>query len=306
MLRIHALSKKYGDTQVLDDVNLEVEPGHILALLGPNGAGKTTLVSIVAGLRRADAGSVHVDGIDALGHPGRVRPLIGLAPQQLGIYPTLTARHNLRLFGELGGVTGTGLRDRIEEVASALGLTDFLDKRAGTLSGGQQRRLHTAMAVLHKPRLLFLDEPTVGADVESRHQILDQVRALAAQGCAVVYATHYLPEIEHLNATVAILDRGHVVARGEVSHLVRAHSTPKLRLVFRGDAPEIAGFEASGSEASRSVEDPGREAAKVLHAGANWLSRLDSVEIVRPSLEDAYMALTRQTPDVPAGAAHVA
>lgn len=291
MLTISSLSKSYGTQRVLDRVDIDVGEGEILALLGPNGAGKTTLVSIVVGLRRADAGAVHVAGVDALAQPARVRPLIGFAPQQLGIYPTLSARRNLVIFGELAGLRGSALHTRIDEVASALGLGDLLDRRAGVLSGGQQRRLHTAMALVHQPRLLFLDEPTVGADVESRRQILALVKEVAAAGCTTVYATHYLPEIEDLDARVTLLNQGRIVANGSVSDLVRAHSGSKLRLTFRGPAPTIPGYDVSGSEAIRAVDDPGREAAQVF-AGAEWASRLESVEIFRPSLEDAYVALT--------------
>lgn len=295
MLRIEGLEKSYGHSRVLRGVRLEIDPGQVLGLLGPNGAGKTTLVSIVAGLRRADAGSVTVGDVDALRYPHLARPLFGLAPQELGIYPTMTTRRNLVLFGELAGLSGAELRRRVDQVAEALDLTALLERKAGVLSGGQKRRLHTAMAMLHRPRLLFLDEPTVGADIESRRRILELVKDLASQGCAVCYATHYLPEIEELDATVAVLDRGRIVACDSVANLVTQHGTPGVRLIFEDEAPQIEGFEVSGRDAFRPSSDPGVEAARVLATAAEWVSNLDSIEVVRPNLESAYLALTGRT-----------
>lgn len=230
MLHVEGLAKAYGDHLVLDGVDLDVAPGQVLGLVGANGAGKTTLVSIVAGLRRPDAGTVRVAGVDAVAHRGAAARHIGIAPQELGIYPTLTARANLRTFAELAGLRPRAARARADEVAERLGLTGCLDQRADTLSGGQQRRLHTGMAVLHRPDLLFLDEPTVGADVQSRAGILDLVRDLAAAGTAVVYTTHYLTELEQLEADIAVLDAGRIVAAAPVRELVERWGTASVQV----------------------------------------------------------------------------
>ncbi|HYU86306.1 MAG TPA: ABC transporter ATP-binding protein, partial [Kribbellaceae bacterium] len=192
MLHIRGLCKAYGDLKALQGIDLDVRAGEIVALLGPNGAGKTTLVSIVAGLRKADSGTVEVDGLDALRRSAEVRRRVGLAPQDLGVYPVVSVRQNLRLFGELAGVRRTDLKARVDEVAEALAITDLLDRKGGELSGGQKRRVHTAIALLHRPRLLLLDEATTGADVETRGHILELVKELAADGSAVLYSTHYL------------------------------------------------------------------------------------------------------------------
>jgi ABC-2 type transport system ATP-binding protein len=306
MLEIRGLEKSYGTRRILRGVDLEISAGQVVALLGPNGAGKTTLVSIVAGLREPDRGVVKVGGIDALRHPGRARSLIGLAPQDLGVYPTLTARDNLAFFARLAGVDRRRVGVRIEEVAEALQLHDLLDRRAGLLSGGQKRRLHTAMALLHRPQVLFLDEPTVGADVESRRQVLKLVSALAADGVAVCYATHYLLEVEELEARVAILDGGRIVASGTVSELTRRHGISGLRLVFDGDAPPLAGFTRNGSEAVLETDEPGQAAASTIGALGAAASSLVSVEMFRPSLETAYLALTGGERDQDEGVAHVA
>jgi ABC-type multidrug transport system ATPase subunit len=195
VLYIEGLRKSYGDVLALGGVDLDVRAGEIVALLGPNGAGKTTLVSIVAGLRRADSGIVRVDGLNALSRSSEVRRRIGLAPQDTGLYPVVTVRQNFMLFGELAGMSRAALRPRIDEVAEALDLTELLDRQAGKLSGGQKRRVHTALALLHSPRLLLLDEATTGADVETRTRLLNVVRQLAADGSAVLYSTHYLAEV---------------------------------------------------------------------------------------------------------------
>ena len=176
----------------LDGVDFEVPAGSVVALLGPNGAGKSTLVSIAAGLLKPDAGVVSVRG----------RP--GLAPQEIGIYPSLTVRENLWAFGELYGVS----KRRAERLLEPFVLTELADRPAGRLSGGEQRRLHTAIAVVHRPRVVLLDEPTAGADTQTRSAILRAVLDLASDGAAVVYTTHYLPEVEELDAGVALLEAG--------------------------------------------------------------------------------------------------
>ena len=162
ILEVGDLHEAYESVIALDGVDLVLERGEIIGLLGPNGAGKTTLVSIICGLRRADRGSVTVRGIDAIAHPQRAREHIGLAPQDTGIYPMVTARHNLQLFGELAGLSGGRLRNQVEGVATALRIDDLLDRKAGEFSGGQKRRLHTAIALLNDPPLILLDESTTG------------------------------------------------------------------------------------------------------------------------------------------------
>lgn len=294
MLHIAGLRKAYGGEPALRGVDLDVAEGEIVALLGPNGAGKTTLVSIVAGLRKADDGVVEVAGVDALRRSREVRRLLGLAPQDTGIYPVVSVRQNLTLFGELSGLTRRDARSRADEVADALAITDLLDKQAGRLSGGQKRRVHTAIAFMHRPRLLLLDEATTGADVETRAHILELVRRLAAEGSAVLYSTHYLAEVGSLTgASVAILDVGRVIARGDVAELVAAHAVPVLELAFHGDAPLLSLPDAVVVDARR-VRIPAPDPAATLVAVLPDLppGLLESVEIVRPDLESVYLALT--------------
>jgi ABC-2 type transport system ATP-binding protein len=294
VLHIAGLRKAYGGEPALRGVDLDVAEGEIVALLGPNGAGKTTLVSIVAGLRKADEGVVEVAGIDALRRSREVRRLLGLAPQDTGIYPVVSVRQNLTLFGELSGLTRRDARSRAAEVADALAITDLLDKQAGRLSGGQKRRVHTAIAFMHRPRLLLLDEATTGADVETRAHILELVRRLAAEGSAVLYSTHYLAEVGSLTgASVAILDVGRVIARGGAAELVAAHAVPVLELTFHGDGSLLSLPDAVVVDARR-VRIPAPDPAATLVAVLPDLppGLLDSVEIVRPDLESVYLALT--------------
>jgi ABC-2 type transport system ATP-binding protein len=293
MLHVAGLRKSYGDIVALRGVDLDVARGEIVALLGPNGAGKTTLVSIVAGLRRADAGVVRVDGLDALSRSTEVRRRIGLAPQETGIYPVVSVRRNLQLFGELAGLGRAELRRRIAEVAEALDITDLLDRQAGKLSGGQKRRVHTAIALLHRPRLLLLDEATTGADVETRGHILELVRRLAADGSAVLYSTHYLAEVETLGSQVAILDGGAVIARGGVNELIGAHAVAVVELAFDGDVPSLSldgGATVEGNRLRVPTRDPAATLVEVVPKVPP--ETLAAVEIIRPNLEAVYLALT--------------
>jgi ABC-2 type transport system ATP-binding protein len=290
MLHVSGLHKSYGDIQALRGVDLDVAPGEIVSLLGPNGAGKTTLVSIVAGLRKADSGVVEVDGHDALARTVQVRRKIGLAPQDIGVYPVVSVRRNLALFGELAGIRGPELKRRIDEVAEALAVTDLLDRQAGKLSGGQKRRLHTAIALLHRPALLLLDEATTGADVETRGHILGLVRHLADNGSAVLYSTHYLAEVENLGATAAIIDAGKVIARDDVSALIAQHASPVVEITFSGELPAFEGGTVDGDRLRLRTPDPAATIASVVPQIPS--GQLVAIEIVKPSLESVYLALT--------------
>ncbi len=294
-LAVERLEKSYGATLALAGVDLRVEAGTILGLVGPNGAGKTSLVSIVAGLRRPDAGRVEVCGIDVVRSPQAARSLIGFAPQDTGVYLPLRVRDNLRFFAGLAGLSRNEARARTDEIARSLGLTTLLDRRALQLSGGERRRLHTAIALLHRPPLVLLDEPTTGADVRTRTQILDLVRGLARDGSAVVYSTHYLHEIEDLHAAVAFIDRGRIVAQGSTNDLIQRHGTSALELTFAGAVPASARVDAAvvdGTTVRIRAADPAAQAARLLRALGSDARSLQSIEIVRPSLESVYLTVT--------------
>jgi len=298
MLEVRGLRKSYHHTVALAGLDLDVAAGEIVGLLGPNGAGKTTLVSIVAGLRHPDAGSVRIGGVDALAHPREVRHLLGVAPQDTGVYPTLSCRDNLRYFAELAGLRRRALHVAIDSVAAALGLTELLDRRAQSLSGGERRRLHTAIALVHRPRLVLLDEPTTGADVRTRTQLLELVADVAACGSAVLYSTHYLTEIEQLDASVVFIDHGRLIARGSVSELIAAHASSIVELTFSGPAPDLAtdglagSVETDGAVLRVRTHDPGPLAALLLNELGEATGELRSLRISQPSLETVFLELT--------------
>ena len=303
MLEAMGLVKRYGGRAALAGFDLEVRAGEIAGLVGHNGAGKTTFVEVVTGLVRPDAGRVRVGGVDALLAPRAARRLLGVAPQEQALYPTATVRDNLRLFGALAGLRRAGLRRGIDTVAAELRLTEVLDQRVGLLSGGQQRRTQAASALIADPPLLLLDEPTAGADPETRAALLAAIRARAAAGAAVLYTTHYLPELADLGATLAVARAGRVIARGTQDRLTRG-LPGELRLRFEpgagpgapgGSAPDSPALPASVAGRARQVAgelritsaDPPADLAAVLAAGLApaW------VDVRRPDLDDLYAAL---------------
>ncbi len=314
MLEISGLVKSYGAHRVLEGVDLAVRPGQILGLVGSNGAGKTTVISIAAGLRTADAGSVFVGpgreaAIDVLAHPQRAARILGLAPQDLGVYPMLTAEQNLMTFGQLAGLDVRTARTRAREVAETLDLVEELPKAASTLSGGQARRLHTGMALMHRPPVLVLDEPTVGADVSARRAILAAVRALAEEGAAIVYTTHYLSELADLGADIAILDRGRIILLDTVAGLLARHARPSVGVVTAGARPDLPGWKHAAPDSNtgevRWEPEPTLLVTRTpteLVAGAlarlGGDTRLVGIEISPPSLESAFLDVTGRALDV--------
>ncbi|MEU0991570.1 ABC transporter ATP-binding protein [Streptomyces sp. NPDC005953] len=294
-LSLRGVSKRYGTITALDEVDLDIAEGEIVGLLGHNGAGKTTLMSLVAGLLRPDAGEIEVLGVSPARDRRGARRGLGLAPQELGVYPPLTVRHNLRFFAELAGLRGKEVRRRTEEVAEPLGLTSLLERRVSQLSGGEQRRVHTAMALLHRPKLLLLDEPTAGVDVETRARLIAFVREMAATGTAVCYSTHYLAEVEALDASVAVLDHGRMIARGPLKELVRRHGDSAVELTFIGEPPELSlpwPVTRTADALRVHVEHPQLAAPDVLASLGEAALRLVNLRVVQPSLESVFLRLT--------------
>lgn len=296
MLEIQDLHKSYGQVDALAGVDLAIAPGEILALLGPNGAGKSTLISLVAGLTTPDRGTIRIDGLDIQADPMRVKRMLGVAPQELGIYLQLTVAQNLDFFGRLVGLSRGALSDRIERLVDALDLAELVDRRAEDLSGGEKRRLHTAMALLQDAGLLLLDEPTAGVDVDTRARLLSFVRELAAEGAAICYATHYLQEVETLEASVAILEHGRMVARGSLVELIAASDGAFVEIRLARSLPvglEIEGrVEGDQSLLRIPTTSPAAAVTRALTQLGEDASLVRGIEIVQPSLESAYLALT--------------
>lgn len=270
----------------------------MVAVLGPNGAGKTTLLSAVAGLLRPDGGGISVMGVDALARPATARRLLGLAPQRLGITPTLTVRENLVFSGCLAGVPRPAARRRSSEAAEALGLTTLLDRKAGALSGGEQRRVHVACALVHWPPVLLLDEPTSGVDPLARRALIDVVGMLQRQGTAVCYSTHQLEDVEELGASVVMLHQGRVVARDRVTALIERHGGTVVDLRFETDlrrplppSPAWTRAEVTGSTVRLTTREPGPAIVQALAALGDQ-ARLVSIDVDRAGLGTVFLTLT--------------
>jgi ABC-2 type transport system ATP-binding protein len=276
VLNATGIEKSYGEIRALRGASLQAEAGTIVSLLGRNGAGKSTLLSVIAGLTRPDAGSITINGIDVLKHPAKASGLVGIAPQNTGIYPPLTVRENLEFFGELSGLKRAERRKRSTDVAEQLGLSSLLDRKASNLSGGEARRLHTGCALVHRPKLLMLDEPTVGADVSTRVQLIEAVKKLADEGAAVVYTTHYLPEVESLGASIVIIDNGVVLASGSKDELMAQH--------------QLQGVECTGEREYRVIGDLDLRA--LIDRLGEHSSSLVSVEKLKPDLESVFLSIT--------------
>lgn len=221
ILVVQELYKAYGDIQAVRGISFQVGRGEIFGLLGPNGAGKTTTVSILTGLLAPDRGQIAVDGISFQKMPKEVKARMGLVPQDLALYPTLSARDNLLFFGRLYGLHGKRLRERVEAVLEIVQLTSRAKDAVKTFSGGMKRRLNIAVGLLHEPELLFLDEPTVGVDPQSRNAIFESVEALNRAGLTILYTTHYMEEAQRLCHRIAIMDQGQIIALDTPAALIR-------------------------------------------------------------------------------------
>ncbi len=223
MILINQLSKKYKGAEdfSVKDLSLKVEDGEIYGLLGPNGAGKTTLISMLTSLLKPTSGSFTINGLDFKENKNQLKQLIGIVPQEYALYPTLTAFENLQYFGSMYGLKGAKLKKSINEHLEIMGLTKFANKRTATFSGGMKRRVNLIAGILHQPKVLFLDEPTVGVDVQSKNVIIDHLKFLNTQGTTIVYTSHHLNEAEFFCTRVAIIDNGKVVVKGIPSELIK-------------------------------------------------------------------------------------
>lgn len=245
MLHIESLTKRYGAVTALDNVSLQVAPGEFFGLLGPNGAGKSTLMSLVSGVLSADAGQILINGMPTCdGHP-TIRQTLGLAPQSIALYQDMTALQNLHLFGELYGLRGATLRERVNEMLQAVQLTDRRHDAVKNLSGGMQRRLNLIAALLHHPKLLLCDEPTAGVDPQSRNAIFEFLQARVRAGLTIIYSTHYMEEAERLCTRIGIIDHGRIIALGTLAELLqRLPFEEEIRFPSSGQCaalPELLG-----------------------------------------------------------------
>jgi ABC-2 type transport system ATP-binding protein len=222
IIQITSLSKKYKDADdfSLNELTLSINEGQIFGLLGPNGAGKTTLISILCGLVKPTSGSFTIANLMYGDNAAEIKKIIGVVPQEYALYPTLTARENLLYFGSMYGLKGAILKEKVNQSLDFLGLLSFADKRLETFSGGMKRRVNLIAGILHNPRVLFLDEPTVGVDVQSKNAIINYLKQLNNQGTTIIYTSHHLSEAQDFCSNIAIIDRGKIYAEGTPNHLI--------------------------------------------------------------------------------------
>ncbi len=228
-LLAEGLSKTYAGAPrpALCDFDISVDYGEIFGLLGPNGAGKTTAISLMSSLLAPDSGNISVCGKDIRRHARQARKVLGLVPQDIALYPNLSARENLMYFGRLYGLGGKSLRENVDESLEICGLKDRADDRISVYSGGMKRRANLAAGIVHHPKLLFLDEPTVGIDAQSRNMILEKLLMLRDMGTAMIYTSHYMDEVQQICSRVAIMDEGKIAARGSTAALMEKHGQCK-------------------------------------------------------------------------------
>ena len=305
ILEVKNLVKKYGDFTAVKGVSFEIQQGEIFSLLGPNGAGKTTTISMLSTLYDPTGGDAIIGGHSVKKDPMAVRQIIGVVPQDLALYEDLTARENLEFWGQMYGLGGKELSGRIDEVLEQIGLVEKAKDRVRTYSGGMKRRVNIGVGLLHKPRLLFMDEPTVGIDPQSRRAILDTVKDLNRLGMTVLYTTHYMEEAAELSNRVGIIDHGELIAIGSQQELTRqVGQTETLILhIAENDDPEalatsLTGLEgviqAQASDHEISVITPDAEdvlAAVVGKANERGI-KIRSIDIREPNLEAVFLHLT--------------
>jgi ABC-2 type transport system ATP-binding protein len=301
VLEVLDLSKRYGAAVALDGVRFDVRDGEVFGLLGPNGAGKTTLLSIASGLLEASSGEVRLLGRTYTPRDRDARRLVGVVPQDLALYNDLTARENLEFFGRLYGVRGEPLRRRAGELLAAVGLADRAGDRVATYSGGMKRRLNLAAGLVHGPRLLLLDEPTVGVDPQSRNHIFEEVRRLNAAGMTVVYTSHYMEEVQALCARIGIMDRGRLVACDTLAGLLKL--LPGLIRLRVAALPAGLREKLKSLAGCRLVEKPDRELelrcsdvqttlVSVVALLQDFPGHLTALQLEEPNLERVFLHLT--------------
>ena len=303
VLACEGLVKRFGERTVVDGVGFSIAEGETFGLLGPNGAGKTTTISMLCGLLVPDAGQVQVAGRPLTTGAVEAKAAIGLVPQDIALYPDLSARENLAFFGRLQGMAKGRLTRRIAEVLDTVGLADRADDRVESYSGGMKRRANIAAGLLHEPKLLVLDEPTVGVDPQSRNAILESIEVLGGHGLSVLYTTHYMEEAERLCDRVGIIDEGRLVAEGTRRELLqRIDEHTRIRVEATGDLTAFAdacraldlvhGATPGDGAVELLADDGGRVLVAVVEAAEHLGVPVGSIEVVEPDLEAVFLHLT--------------
>ncbi|HET7616236.1 MAG TPA: ABC transporter ATP-binding protein [Bacillales bacterium] len=297
VLNVRHLQKFYGKNEALKDVTFSVRPGTCFGLLGPNGAGKSTTMKILTGLVDPDGGNAEVLGKDALKERSEIRRQVGYVPQSITLYEKLSAYDNLKFFGEMYGVKGPELKTRIDDILRKTGLDDRRNDAVETFSGGMKRRINMAAAMLHRPKLLILDEPTVGIDPQSRNHIFEMIQSLKKNGVTIIYSTHYMEEVETLCNDVAIIDQGKVITQGPLKDLIDQYSTKAIYAEGEGleGLPAFEGAVNTYQKGEGWIIETDRVADAmrfILNGASERGIDLKELEIMRPTLESVFLTLT--------------
>jgi ABC-2 type transport system ATP-binding protein len=302
-IQVQDLQRSFGDLQAVKGVQFEARTGEVLSLLGPNGAGKSTTISMLSGLLAPDAGDACIMGHSIRREAEAAKAALGVVPQEIALYPDLSARENLVFWGKMYGLRGQALKSRVDEVLAVIGLTDRQKDRVGTFSGGMKRRVNIGAALLHRPEVVIMDEPTVGIDPQSRRHILDNVKELNRQGMTVLYTTHYMEEAAELSDHIAIMDQGQVIAYGthdELIRLVGEQTRVDLTTNVPGESllatfQNVEGVSQASSQngtVTILVDDSNRVLPGLFEAANQEGARITSVDIQEPNLEAVFLHLT--------------
>lgn len=302
LANLENIVKRYGNHIALDCVDIKIKEGEILGLLGPNGAGKTTLIHAMIGLIPIDSGDITIFDKQLKTHSMEIKKNIGLVTQDVAIFEDLSTWDNLAFFGGIYGLKGEVLRRNIEEALQIVGLSDYKKKFPSKFSGGMKRRLNIACALVHKPKFLIMDEPTVGIDAQSRNHILETVKALNENGITVLYTTHYIEEVQAIASRVVILDQGHVIASGSQKELIK-QIQHEVRINLTLIEPDIeVSTELLKLPGMKSVNQEGREVSLALQVGSvnfeqiieisKKFGGIQSINTEQPTLEDVFLTLT--------------
>ncbi len=302
-IEVKNLKKSFGDLQAVQDASFNAEAGEVLSLLGPNGAGKSTTISMLSGLLAPTGGDASIMGHSITKEPEAAKSSLGVVPQDIALYPDLSARENLVFWGKMYGLRGAALKQRVDEVLEIIGLTDRQKDHIGKFSGGMKRRVNIGAALLHKPDVIIMDEPTVGIDPQSRRHILDNVKALNRQGMTVLYTTHYMEEAAELSDHIAIMDRGKVIAYGAHDQLIKmVGEETRIDLTLNTDGEKVlAAWKATqgvsqinslDGKVTVLVDDSNRVLPHLFEEASKAGARITSVEIQEPNLETVFLHLT--------------